>query len=42
MVLGSKEAEMRITGFDLHSRQQTLAMLNVETGEWKNAFYARR
>jgi len=24
---------MRIIGCDLHSRQQTLAMLNVETGE---------
>jgi len=26
-VLGSKEAEMRIIGCDLHARQQTLAML---------------
>ena len=28
---------MRIIGCDLHSRQQTLAMLDVETGEWRNA-----
>ena len=32
-VLGSKEAEMRIIGCDLHARQQTLAMLDTATGE---------
>jgi transposase len=32
-VLGPKEAEMRIIGCDLHARQQTLAMLDTETGE---------
>src|SRR6202161_3967636 len=31
--LGPKEAEMRIIGCDLHSRQQTLAMLDTATGE---------
>jgi hypothetical protein len=31
-VLGSKEAEMRIIGCDLHARQQTLAMLDPTTG----------
>src|SRR5260370_39103225 len=31
--LGSKEAEMRIIGCDLHARQQTISMLDVETGE---------
>src|SRR5437867_1138153 len=31
--LGSKEAEMKIIGCDLHASQQTIAMLNVETGE---------
>jgi transposase len=31
--LGSKEAEMRIIGCDLHARQQTLSMVEVETGE---------
>jgi hypothetical protein len=31
--LGPKEAEMRIIGCDLHARQQTLAMLDAETGE---------
>ena len=31
--LGPKEAEMRIIGCDLHTRQQTLAMLDTETGE---------
>jgi transposase len=35
-VLGSKEAEMRIIGCDLHARQQTLAMLDTETGEVVN------
>jgi hypothetical protein len=34
-VLGLKEAEMRIIGCDLHTRQQTLAMLDTETGEIK-------
>jgi hypothetical protein len=32
-VLGPKEAEMRIIGCDFHTRQQTLAMLDSETGE---------
>jgi hypothetical protein len=32
-VLGSKEAEMRIIGCDLHARQRTLAMLDTATGE---------
>ena len=32
-VLGPKEAEMRIIGCDLHSRQQTVAMLDTTTGE---------
>jgi hypothetical protein len=32
-VLGPKEAEMRIIGCDFHTRQQTLAMLDTETGE---------
>jgi hypothetical protein len=32
-VLGRKEAEMRIIGCDLHSRQQTLAMLDIAAGE---------
>src|SRR5579862_3132752 len=31
--LGTEEAEMQIIGVDLHTRQQTVAMLNVETGE---------
>jgi hypothetical protein len=35
-VLGPKEAEMRIIGCDLHARQQTLAMLDTETGEVVN------
>jgi transposase len=35
-VLGSKEAEMRIIGCDLHARQQTLAMLDTATGEVVN------
>ena len=34
--LGPKEAEMRIIGCDLHARQQTLAMLDTETGEVVN------
>jgi transposase len=32
-VLGPKEAEMRIIGCDFHTRQQTLAMRETETGE---------
>src|SRR6266496_1811343 len=32
-VLGSKEAEMKIIGCDLHAAQQTIAMLDRETGE---------
>jgi transposase len=31
--LGPKEAEMRIIGVDLHTRQQTIAMLDTATGE---------
>jgi hypothetical protein len=31
--LGSKEAEMRIIGCDLHASRQTVAMLDRETGE---------
>jgi transposase len=31
--LGSKEVEMRIIGCDLHAAQQTIAMLDRETGE---------
>jgi hypothetical protein len=31
--LGSKEAEMRIIGCDLHATQQTIAMLDRDTGE---------
>src|ERR1700758_41824 len=31
--LGTEEAKMQIIGVDLHTRQQTVAMLNVETGE---------
>src|ERR1700723_3317576 len=31
--LGTEEAEMQIIGVDLHTRQQTVAMLNVERGE---------
>jgi len=31
--LGSKEAEMRIIGCDLHASQQSIAMLDDETGE---------
>src|ERR1700756_1917143 len=32
-VLGSKEAEVKIIGCDLHARQQTIAMLDSDTGE---------
>ena len=31
--LGLKEAEMRIIGCDLHARQQTIGMLDSDTGE---------
>ena len=31
--LGPKEAEMQIIGCDLHTRQQTLAILDTQTGE---------
>jgi transposase len=31
--LGSKEAEMRIIGCDVHAAQQTIAMLDRESGE---------
>jgi transposase len=31
--LGSKEAEMRMIGCDLHAAQQTIAMLDRDTGE---------
>jgi hypothetical protein len=31
--LRSKEAEMRIIGCDLHATQQTIAVLDRETGE---------
>jgi hypothetical protein len=31
--LGSKEAEMRIVGCDLHAAKQTIAMLDRDTGE---------
>jgi hypothetical protein len=32
--LGTKEAEMKIVGCDLHARQQTIAMVDPETGEF--------
>jgi transposase len=32
-VLGSKEAEMKIIGCDLHAAKQTIAMLDCDTGE---------
>ena len=31
--LGSKEVEMKIIGCDLHTRQQSIAMLDHDTGE---------
>jgi hypothetical protein len=31
--LGTKEAEMKIVGCDLHAKQQTIAMVDTETGE---------
>jgi hypothetical protein len=33
LLVGTKEAEMRIIGCDLHARQQTVAMLDTTTGE---------
>src|ERR1700739_1510438 len=30
--LGTKEAEMKIVGCDLHARQQSIAMVDTETG----------
>ena len=30
--LGTKEAEMRMIGCDLHTRQQSIAMLDRDTG----------
>ena len=35
--LGSKDAEMRILGCDLHASQQSIAMLDEETGETAEA-----
>src|SRR3977135_1733091 len=32
--LGTKEAEMKILGCDLHAKQQTIAMVDTETGEF--------
>src|SRR5438445_5219942 len=32
--LGTKEAEMKIVGCDLHARQQSIAMLDMATGEF--------
>jgi hypothetical protein len=32
--LGTKEAEMKIVGCDLHAKQQTIAMVDTETGEF--------
>jgi len=32
--LGAKEAEMKILGCDLHAKQQTIAMVDTETGEF--------
>src|ERR1700685_2529366 len=34
--LGQRKAEMQIIGCDLHARQQTLAMLDTNTGEVVN------
>jgi len=36
--LGTKQAEMKIVGCDLHAKRQTIAMVDTETGEfteWK-------
>jgi hypothetical protein len=30
----TEEAEMKILGCDLHARQQTIAMVDTETGEF--------
>jgi hypothetical protein len=32
--LGTKEAEMKIVGCDLLARQQTIVMVDTETGEF--------
>ena len=32
--LGTKEAEMKIVGCDLHARQQSIAIMDSETGEF--------
>jgi hypothetical protein len=32
--LGTKEAEMKIVGCDLHAKQQAIAMVDTETGEF--------
>jgi hypothetical protein len=32
--LGTKEAEMKIVGCDLHAKQQTIAMVDTGTGEF--------
>jgi hypothetical protein len=32
--LGTKEAEMKIVGCDLHAKQQTIAMVDTDTGEF--------
>jgi len=32
--LGTKEAEMKIVGCDLHAKQQSIAMVDTETGEF--------
>jgi hypothetical protein len=32
--LGTKEAEMKIVGCDLHAKQQAIAMMDTETGEF--------
>jgi hypothetical protein len=31
---GTKEAEMKIVGCDLHARQQTIAMVDTASGEF--------
>jgi hypothetical protein len=31
---GTEEAEIKILGCDLHARQQTIAMVDTETGEF--------
>jgi hypothetical protein len=35
--LGTREAEMKIKDCDFHARQQTIAMVNTETGEVHDA-----